>query len=191
MFKRKFSDEMVAFMQKHKELPRQELTEMLNNHFGTNFTRNQVASKCTHIGALTGRTGKLEKGHSSWNKGLKGFKPSPGTLFKKGNIPHTAAPIGYERINKDGHIEIKVEGHRQMVFKHRYVWEKHNGKIPDGNVITFKDGDKANCNIDNLIMITRSELVIYNRRFRKIANAETNETCLLLAKLKSAQCRAS
>lgn len=180
-----YADEMLAFMHKHKTLTRQELTEMLNQHFGTNFTRNQISSKCIHIGALTGRTGRLEKGHSSWNKGMKGFKPSPETMWKKGNIPKNARPVGFERVNRDGHIEIKVEGERQMVLKHRWVWEQHNGKIPDGYVITFRDGNQKNCNIENLMMMSRAELVIYNKQLRKMATSETNETCLILARLKA------
>ena len=62
---------------------------------------------------------RFKKGQVPWNKGIKNSTGHSESRWKKGNIPHTARPVGYERINKDGHIEIKVEGHRQMVYKHR------------------------------------------------------------------------
>ncbi len=27
---------------------------------------------------------------------MKDYKPSPETMWKKGNVPHTAAPVGHE-----------------------------------------------------------------------------------------------
>lgn len=77
--------------------------------------------------------------------------------FKKKHIPHNATPVGYERVDRDGYIYIKVEGKRKLALKHRYVWEQHFGPIPKGNNIQFKDGNKHNCDIDNLYMISRGE----------------------------------
>lgn len=37
------------------------------------------------------------------------------------------------------------------------IWEKHNGKIPEGNIIHHVDGDIKNDRIENLKCITRSE----------------------------------
>lgn len=42
-------------------------------------------------------------------------------------------------------------------LKHRLVWIEHNGEIPPGYNIQFKDGNKQNICIDNLYMISRSE----------------------------------
>ena len=58
---------------------------------------------------------KFKKGQVPWNKGIKNSTGYSESRWKKGNIPHTARPVGYERINKDGRIEIKVDGQRQMV----------------------------------------------------------------------------
>ena len=133
---------------------------------------------------------KFKKGQAAWNKGMKGYKPSPETLWKKGNTPHTARPIGYERINRDGHIEIKVEGHRQMVYKHRWTWEQHHGEIPKGMVVSFKNGIRTDCRIDNLILLTRSELTRLNQSYIKYSTPETHESCVLLAKIKDASSKA-
>jgi site-specific recombinase XerD len=37
------------------------------------------------------------------------------------------------------------------------VWETIYGKIPDGQIVVFKDGDRANFDIENLELITREE----------------------------------
>lgn len=43
------------------------------------------------------------------------------------------------------------------ILAHRYVWEKHNGKIPDGYDIHHKDHDKSNNHIANLEMLRKDE----------------------------------
>lgn len=130
---------------------------------------------------------RFKKGQVPWNKGLKGVNGTSESRFKKGHIPHSARPVGYERINKDGHVEVKVEGQRQMVYKHRWTWEQHNGKIPSDCVVTFKDGDRTNCNIENLELMTRAELVILNRKYGKKVTPQNRESYILLARLINAR----
>lgn len=117
-----------------------------------------------------GRKYQFKKGHKPFNKGKKqtefmskeAIEKTKATRFKKGSSPHNYKPIGYERTTKDGYVEVKVrDGEKQKNFelKHRLIWEKHNGKIPKGYNIQFKDGNRLNCNIDNLYMISRAEQV--------------------------------
>jgi HNH endonuclease len=40
---------------------------------------------------------------------------------------------------------------------YRLIWEKHNGKIPDGYHIHHIDGNHSNNNIDNLRLVTHEE----------------------------------
>lgn len=40
---------------------------------------------------------------------------------------------------------------------HIYIWEKANGKVPNGYQIHHKDGNKDNNELDNLQLLTRSE----------------------------------
>ncbi len=85
---------------------------------------------------------------------IKKFKANQ---FKKDHIPHNAVSVGYERISEDGYILIKVPSERKLVLKHRYVWEQSFGAIPKGFNIQFKDGNRQNCDIQNLYMISREE----------------------------------
>lgn len=41
---------------------------------------------------------------------------------------------------------------------HRQVWIDHHGAIPEGFHVGFKDGNKGNCSVDNLICLPLSEI---------------------------------
>ena len=105
------------------------------------------------------------KGHQPMNKGLKQteymsdaqIKKTKATQFKKGHTPKNHKPVGYERITRDGYIEVKTAEPNVFELKHRLVWIEHNGAIPKGCNIQFKDGDRQNVSIENLYMISRSE----------------------------------
>ena len=120
-----------------------------------------------------GRRYQFKKGQTPPNKGRKmheymsreAIERTKATRFKKGNIPPNHKPIGHERVTVDGYVEVKVRdgcGNRNFELKHRLVWEKHNGPIPEGHNIQFKDGNRQNCNIENLYMISRSEQISEN-----------------------------
>ena len=110
---------------------------------------------------------RYAKGHKSSFKGEKWYELMPEearkkclrTAFKDGNIPHNAYAAGTE-IVRDGRVYIKVSGIRTLQLKHRYVWEQHHGKIPEGHIIKFKDGDFMNCDIDNLYIMSRADACV-------------------------------
>lgn len=111
----------------------------------------------------------LKKGSIPPNKGKKlsaeiRAKLEP-TFFKKGHKPHNEVPIGTERITDDGYIEVKVVGTpnvKNWKLKHRIVWQQHNGLIPKGYNVQFKDGNRQNVSINNLFIISRKEQLIQN-----------------------------
>jgi hypothetical protein len=101
----------------------------------------------------------INKG-KKWNEFMteKGMSNSLKTTFKKGAIPPNRKPVGYERISKDGYVEVKVaEGMRQFKLKHRLIYEQHYGPIPKGCNVQFQDGNKLNLNPENLVLKTRKE----------------------------------
>lgn len=66
----------------------------------------------------------------------------------------------------DGH-KVYMSGNYPAIFLngknvhlHRYVWEKYNGKIPEGFIVHHKDEDKKNWNIENLELLSRGEHVL-------------------------------
>jgi hypothetical protein len=168
-----YTDEQISFLKNNCSLSRPELTLMFNERFGTAITQSAISSYCKRYGWLTGRDGRLKKGNKPWNTGLKGrgVCKSNSTSFKKGQVPANVKPLGHERIcSKDGFILIKVAEENPYTgaktryrLKHQFVWEQHHGDIPDGCVIRFKDGNKFNCEIDNLLCETLAVNLQMNR----------------------------
>jgi len=163
-----------------------EITELLNATFGKDYTPEGIKGLRARMHLISGLTGRFEKGHVSANKGKKGFCP-PGCekgWFRKGRHPSNYAPVGTEVMTTIGYLKIKVAEPNRWRFKHIMEWEKHNGKVPEGCLISFKDGDHYNCSIENLMCITKSEHSVLNRHRLRSESAELTETGLFLAKLK-------
>lgn len=70
--------------------------------------------------------------------------------------------------------------------KHIMVWEMHHGTVPDGYVVSFKDGDKLNCVIDNLFLVSKGALVSVAKRGLRAENPEINYSVHLLTELELA-----
>jgi len=163
-----------------------EITRKFNKKFGTNRTENGIQQQRIKYGLYTSARNYWEKGHIPFNKGKKGIS-YPGckaTQFKKGHKPQTWVPIGSERITKDGYIQIKVQDGKfqhNWKGKHIIIWEEHNGSVPPGHVVIFGDGNKRNFDIDNLILVSRAQLVILNKN-RLIQNdTELTKTGIIIA----------
>lgn len=104
---------------------------------------------------------RFTKGHIPPNKGKKVSpevyeKMSP-TMFKKGHISENKREVGAERVNVYGYIEIKVAEPNVWRLKHRIVWEQHNGAIPPGYNVQFKNHNTQDCRIENLYLISKAE----------------------------------
>ena len=108
-----------------------------------------------------GKRYRFPKGNIPANKGKKMpanvYEKARKTMFRKGNIPANHKPIGYERINADGYIEVKVAEPNKFRLKHRVVWEENFGIIPPGYNVQFRDKNRQNLTPDNLYLISRSE----------------------------------
>lgn len=108
---------------------------------------------------------RFKKGHKSWNKGMKGLQiGGEATQFKPNAIPKNVLPVGHIRITKDGYLEIKTApGLRKWVLLHRWRWQQAHGQYPPKGVpIAFKDGNKQNCDISNLELVSRGEMMRRN-----------------------------
>jgi len=164
----KYTAKELAWIAARGDWPRRALHEA----FVAKFDRHEVSCDsikrlCLSRGWKTGRTGQFVPGQESHNKGKKmPFNAnSARTQFKKGNKPHTTKYLGHERVAYDGYIEISVAEtnphtgfERRYVAKHRHLWEKANGPIPENHVLKCLDGDKANSDPSNWEAIPRAML---------------------------------
>lgn len=156
-----------------------EIQSMMSCKFGFDYTHHQIKGAITRNKLNTGRTGRFEKGHATWNKGTKGLTKANVTSFKKGQKPHNYKPLGSERITKDGYCEIKVsDTGRRWKPKHVLIYEKHHGKVPKGSAVIFLDGDKRNFDIDNLYLVTRSQLAMLNKNNLIQKDADLTKTAI-------------
>ena len=182
----KYTPAQLDFIKSNCILGRKELTEKTNALFGTSFTVDQIKSLCKRKKWSTGITGCFEKGSKPWNTGTKGLTKANKTSFKKGRPTWNAKPIGYERIcSKDGYVLVKTSEPSVFELKHRIVWEKEKGLIPEGYVVAFKNQDKTDCRIENLILMSKAEMVRYSQSYYELATPDSNESCLLMAKIKN------
>ncbi len=156
-----YTSEEVEFLRLNREMNRRELTSAFNKRFDRDISQENIKAKCQREGFKTGRTGCFEKGHVP-HPNAKPKGPN-NTSFKKGNRPYNWKPVGSERINAEGYIEVKIKEPRTWQLKHRRVWEQHHGKIETGMNIRFIDNDRTNCNIENLEAVSDSLNATLNR----------------------------
>lgn len=137
-----------------------DLADIINDKYGLNLSAQQI---------------------KTWKRARK-LKSTP-----DGGRHLTRKPIGSEIIGKHGYVMIKVLDGKtdNYVMKQRYVWEQHYGKIPDTHVIKFLDGNRLNCNVDNLLLVDRGELARGNMGSSWTKNKEINESVYNLEKLKT------
>lgn len=191
---RLFNDEQSEFLRlNYPGRSVAQMTALFNVAFHTDMTQSQIKTAVKNRDLISGRTGCFPKGHKPWNSGTKGqglTGPNAGS-FKKESEPPNRRPVGSERIcTKDGSILIKIEETNPYTgfptrWKHKsvHIWEQTFGPVPDGFVVMLKDGDKLNVEPENLMLVSRAELLRLNKYGYKDAPAELKPSILALVKL--------
>ena len=186
-----FTGEQIEFLRiNYPLLPLVNLAAAFSDRFGTEKTAGQIRSFIHNHGIKSGRTGCFEKGQKAWNEGVKGYIGANVTSFRKGNVPKNRTPLGTERVNRDGYIEIKIperDPHTgfptRYKLKHVVLWEQLHGPVPEGMCVVFQDGKPLNCVDENLMLVSRAHLLRLNQyRYREIPD-DLKPSVLALAKL--------
>lgn len=137
----------------------------------------------------------------------KGKKMPPGwapgrmraTQFRKGERTGAAArnwkPIGTIMPDHEGYLRIKIRDHihgqepsgfgnvKVWPLLHRHYWEQANGTIPPKHIVSFIDGNRANCVLENLELISMAENARRNRMWNTMPR-ELAEVIHLTGQLK-------
>lgn len=160
-----------------------ELTDAFNAKFGTDLSSQKIRAYKKNHALVSGIVTRFGKGHVPQNKGKKGMGGWEPTQFKKGDRPTNYKPVGTERIDSYGYVGVKVADSNVWRFKHRLIWEECHGPVPKGHVIIFADSDKLNVTIENLLLVSRKQLAIINKRGLIQNDAELTKTGLVIADL--------
>ena len=129
-----------------------EICKLMSDRFNYEFRREQIKSFMNKHKIQNGMSRKPPKGREPWNKGVK-----------MGNSHiHNLKEVGYEYVDQEGFITIKLSNPTRWVRKHKYIYEQHYGKLDKNEVIIFLDGNKNNFNVNNLKCVTRGQLAMLN-----------------------------
>lgn len=172
-----------------------ELVEAVNQKYGTGTIglRQMKAYKRNH-GIDTGLTGRFEPGHIPANKGKKmspeQYRKCQATMFHKGHVPANHMEVGEYTHTTDGYLVQKVQEQgtqrERFEFVHWKVWEEHYGPVPEGKMVGFLDGNKDNCDIENLVLLNNRENLEMNRSSLRFPHAELTKVGVAVAKVKVA-----
>jgi hypothetical protein len=141
------------------------LSQIYNIAFNLGLPKSQWFKDSPMSGSLkhdnrSGNQYRFKKGHVPPNKGKK-ITPHPNTIktqFKQGQVSPNHRPVGTYRVVEDGYLEVKMaEGMGQWKQVSRIVWQRCNGPIPEGYLVTFIDGNKLNVEVTNLRLMTKAE----------------------------------
>lgn len=171
-----------------------EIARMVEEHFGIEFPESACKAYKKNHNIISGVDCRFEKGHIPDNKGKKmspeQYQRCKATMFKKGDVPPNRMEVGEYTHTTDGYLVQKVQENgtqrERFEFVHRRTWEEHNGPIPEGKMVTFLDGDKDNCSIENLVLIDNEENLELNRSRLRFENPECTKVGVTVAKVKIA-----
>ncbi|MFW8589861.1 HNH endonuclease signature motif containing protein [Glaciecola sp. 2405UD65-10] len=184
---RLYTDKHLTWLKQwYPKLKLPELTEAFNKKFkGMNVSANSIRGCLKNNKITCGRTGHFVKGGASWNKGMKGLDTGGSAgWFKPGSIPVNHRPLGTERINICGYVEVKVAEPNKWDLKHRVVWREHHGEITSDDFIQFRDNNRLNCSIDNLFLSNKFINGLMNSTGLNQLTGELKDTAQTFAKLK-------
>lgn len=173
-----------------------EITRLINERLGEGtIRRTQVVAWMKNHHVTNGFAGTFKKGNvpvtagKTWDEFMSKEAQARvmKNLYPKGHVPDNIAEIGEIRVNSDGYLVKKVQHfgtqRKRWRFLHRIIWEEAHGPVPEGCVVSFADGNRQNCSLENLILETKGQHAIKNKMRWKSWNRESAEAYSLMADL--------
>ncbi|MBS4462237.1 HNH endonuclease [Aerococcaceae bacterium zg-B36] len=190
---RTFTDEQFEFFKECcKGKTSSEVAKIMNDKYDLGLTVVQVKDMKSNLRIKSGVDTRFKKGYIPHNKGVHtGFvhENTRPHLFKKGQKPLHTKSVGEDRMVKNTlltKIMNEETGEENWVSKAKYVWETNCGKIPNDKVLFYLDGNKYNCDISNLTLITKHEHLVMNQEHLRYNEEALNRAAIHIAKLEVA-----
>lgn len=168
---------------------RKELTDLFNQEFGTNKTILAIKSWCISRGLKCGNDGRFYKGNISWQTGLSTEEYK--FHFTEESYKKSIAGIKDIRRHQIGDTVIRhnepyivisvkpnVRWDKRIQQKGRYVWEQAYGPIPKNHNIIQLDGDKFNCDLDNLYCVPNTYTGVINKNHWRSTDRDITLTAI-------------
>lgn len=150
---------------------------LYNLYWNDNFSLFQIATKFKVTQPTVTQWFKRFKIKTRNNKEAAQIAKKVGRITNKNQF----VSGGYMWIYKPDYHR----SHKGYTQEHLFIWEQKNKKqLPRGFVIHHKDGNKLNNNLDNLILLSRREHYIIEKKIKywlkKIKSKEGINSCLFL-----------
>jgi len=180
-----YTPDEIAFLKENiKGRDHMEVANMFNAHFGLNLSFKQIRGAMHNRHITSGLDCRFKPGEAA-HRPPKGVHYSRRTEFKKGNRPVNWKPVGSERVDAEGYVYVKTKEPRTWRMKHVLTWEAAHGPVPKNHAILFRDSNRQNTDIDNLILVSRGQLAVLNKQhlLQAARNANTIDSALLTVDL--------
>lgn len=190
--RQKWPDSIALFLRTHPdrtELSHEEAWKQVKEKLGIDMTVNQFEAYLNNRRiTLRGKgSGCFKPGYTPPNKGKKLSEETrrkvAATWFPRGAVPHNRRPVGSKTITKGGYVKVKTGEPNQWRLLHILNWTREHGPVPRGKVIIFLDGNRQNCDVSNLLCISRGALARANNKGVIRPSAEVTKSGLLLCEL--------
>lgn len=187
----KWTEEMIEYVRElYPHYTNKEIAQMLKERYGITVRPKSLCNlhhKYKYENKLE-NVGCFEKGFTPWNKDRKMTeeekKKSMSTWFKEGSTPANTRPIGSTRENADGYVVIKTKKTGRWTLYQRHIYEQAHGvKLGKDDLIMFADGNTRNFDVDNLVRITREELLYLNQEDLISSDQDITKAGISVAKL--------
>jgi hypothetical protein len=167
----KWTEEMIEYVRNiYPHYTNKEIAEMLKERYGITvrpMSLRNLHYKYKYDDKLV-NVGCFKKGQEAWNKDRPMSEETreklKDTWFKDGHTPANTRLIGSTRIDKDGYVVIKTKETGRWTPYQRHIYEQAHGvKLDKDDLVLFADGNTRNFDVDNLVRITREELLYLNQ----------------------------
>lgn len=119
------------------------------------------------------------------NRGIKGKRVSAleanRPSLKKGISHGTICRLDQKELMQMGYVDIKIADPNKWKGKHILIWEELHGPVPKGHAVIFADGNNRNFDPENLLLVSRKQLVRMNQRGLIQNDAELTKTGVIIA----------
>lgn len=163
-----------------------DVARMMKEKFGTDLTVKQVQAWKKNHKSPSGYDTRWRPGRPSWIAGKKFPGHTNAGCWEKGHVAFNNLPIGTTRIH-GGYWVVKVRDGRlndNWELLHRHIWEEANGPVPEGHRVIFRDGNRDNVALENLICVSTQDAAVAVLKYGLTDDPDINDAIINVAKLK-------